>query len=138
MLVSLHAHKIDIIDVNLYVQYYGWEHTGIFQLELQLCLNAKYVTAPSRHAPFIGLLMGFQLHMSINKISLKNKALIFFIITIQLLASVYTGRLAVAASVRVNDTVLCCLLQDGINPSRKSDQSTLLVISGIVDTQLPG
>ena len=52
--------------------------------------------------------------------------------------SVYTGRLTVAASVRVNDTVLCCLLRDGINPSRKSDQSTLLVISGIVGTQLPG
>ena len=112
MLVSLHAHEIDIIDVNLYVQYYGRELTGIFQLELQLCLNAKYVTAPSRHAPFIGLLMGFQLHMSINKISLKNKALIFFIITIQLLVCTQVDlQKLLQSELTIRCCVACCEME---------------------------
>lgn len=45
--------------------------------------------------------------------------------------NVYTGRLAISASIGINNTELCCLVQDGINPSRKSDQATLLVISGM-------
>ena len=45
---------------------------------------------------------------------------------------VYTGRISISASAGVNNTVLCCLIQDGRNPSRKSDQATLLVIAGTI------
>ena len=50
--------------------------------------------------------------------------------------SVYTGRLAILASEGVNNTDLCCLIQDGINHSRKSGQATLLVISGMIFMQI--
>ena len=47
-------------------------------------------------------------------------------------ADVYMGRVTIPASPSVNNTVLCCIIQDGRNPSQKSDPATLLVISGTV------
>lgn len=43
---------------------------------------------------------------------------------------IFTRRLAITASVRVNNTEFYCLVRDGINPSRKTDHAMLLVISG--------
>lgn len=43
---------------------------------------------------------------------------------------VYTAKVSVRASAVLNNTRICCLIQDGIHPSAKSEQALLLVIPG--------
>ena len=46
-------------------------------------------------------------------------------------SSVYSGRLEVTASARINNTELLCVVEDGINSPKASNQAILIVISGI-------
>ena len=49
---------------------------------------------------------------------------------------IFKGRLSVSSSVAVNNTHVCCLIQDGINSSKKTAQAILLALSGTLDTIL--
>ena len=46
-------------------------------------------------------------------------------------SNVYSSRLVVPGSVEINNTEFCCVVHDGINHPKKSDQATLIVVSGI-------
>ena len=45
--------------------------------------------------------------------------------------NVFYSKLAITASVSINNTQFYCVVQDGINPPRRSDQAILIVVSGI-------